>query len=265
MDYENGFADGDGVKIHYIGKLLPNKPTILFIPGLMMPGAIWKKQLDYFSKCYSIVAIDPRSQGDSTQTSEGNYIDSRAKDIKAVIDHLKLKSVILVGWSLAVSEIVSYLNQFGAENVPAVILVDGLAGIDVNSPSFKMKVDFWSQFQKNRIVNTRNFVRGLFAQPQAENYLEELTSSALKTPTNTVMSLIYDYLLTDYRTTFPNIKNPTLIITFNAPWLNLIKEMQRLIPHSQLEIIENAGHALFVDQPQQFNQILEKFLLNVLQ
>ncbi len=56
-----------------------------------MPAWIWEKQLDYFSKDYTVVAMDPRSQGESTLTSKGQYQAGRAEDIKAVIDQLQLK------------------------------------------------------------------------------------------------------------------------------------------------------------------------------
>jgi pimeloyl-ACP methyl ester carboxylesterase len=36
--------------------------------------------------------------------------------------------------------------------------------------------------------------------------------------------------------------------------------MQSKIQGSKLEVIENAGHAVFVDKPQAFNQALEAFL-----
>lgn len=42
-----------------------------------------------------------------------------------------------------------------------------------------------------------------------------------------------------------------------------MRNMQQLIPHSQLEIIPNAAHAVFVDQPEQFNNVVKKFIINL--
>ena len=36
--------------------------------------------------------------------------------------------------------------------------------------------------------------------------------------------------------------------------------VQSKIPRAKLEVIPDAGHALFMDKPQTFNQTLEKFL-----
>ena len=139
---KSGFVKtADGVKIHYLEAdedrvtlkpasterpmdegsraLRPQKAlSILFVPGWTMPAWIWQKQIDYFAKNYRVLAMDPRSQGDSTMTSEGLYPAARARDIKAVVDQLHLAPVVLVGWSMAVTEVAAYVDQFGTSNLP---------------------------------------------------------------------------------------------------------------------------------------------------
>jgi non-heme chloroperoxidase len=264
--WKQGVIDSDGVKIHYISNAIPasreqtNFPSLLFIPGLSMPAWIFEKQLQYFSQKYLVLAMDPRSQGDSSQTPEGQYAASRAQDIKAIVDQLHLKPVVLIGWSLAVSEVVSYLDQFGSDGIAAVVLIDGVVGYDLCSPTMPMVQKYWIDFQKNRSNNTSEFVQSMFKQTQTKEYLDTLTAASLRTPTNTFMTLVYNMIFTDLRPSLPAINTPTLIFTIKDSWLDNIKEMQKLIPNSRLEIIENAGHALFVDQPDQFNKILENFL-----
>lgn len=263
--FESGFINHGDVSIHFLAKKnlqAENQPALLFVPGCMMPAWIWKEQLNYFSKHYTVVAMDPRSQGESSQTSEGQYAEVRAKDIKAVIDQLHLKPVVLIGWSLAVCEVVSYLDQFGGDGIAGIVLVDGFAGLEPGSETFHLMTSYWSQFQKKRAEKTEEFVKGMFQQPQKEEFYRCLIDNALKTPTNTVMALIYNFILMDYRPTLPKIQVPTLVVSIHAPWLEAIKDIQKAIPKSRLEIIDNAGHALFIDQPQQFNHTLEKFLEN---
>lgn len=45
--------------------------------------------------------MDPRGQGNSSKTCQGNTIRRNAQDIKELIDHLGLEHVVLLGWSLA--------------------------------------------------------------------------------------------------------------------------------------------------------------------
>ncbi|MGC1476594.1 MAG: alpha/beta hydrolase, partial [Terriglobales bacterium] len=57
------FKTSDGVRIHYL-EAGSGRP-IVFIPGWTMPAWIWQKQIDEFSKKYHVIAVDPRSQGES--------------------------------------------------------------------------------------------------------------------------------------------------------------------------------------------------------
>src|SRR5580704_2417021 len=101
------FTTSDGVKLHYLES--GAGPSILFVPGWTMPANIWQPQIDYFSRHYHVVAIDPRSQGDSEKTPDGNYPGRRAQDYKELIDHLGGSPVVMVGWSLGVQESLTYV------------------------------------------------------------------------------------------------------------------------------------------------------------
>lgn len=262
--WSTGYVEYDHLKIFYIkndlSQAISNNPTLLFIPGISMPSWIFEKQLLHFSKKYPVLAMDPHSQGKSTQTTEGNYAAAHAKDIRAVITQLKLKNVVLIGWSMAVTEILSYIEQFGTDNIVGIVLIDGFVGMDANSDTQKMMLSYWKEFQKDRVKNTAQFVQGLFRQPQSQEYLKNLTNASLVTPTNTFMTLLYNLLLTDYRPVLSTIKLPALVIGIDAPWKDDIKQIANLLPNSHFEVVPNAAHAVFVDQPNQFNQIVERFL-----
>src|SRR5277367_3748319 len=66
-----GPGSGPGLSVGGGGSVTKaqQKVSILFVPGWTMPGWIWEKQIVRFSREYRVVAMDPRSQGESTQTS----------------------------------------------------------------------------------------------------------------------------------------------------------------------------------------------------
>lgn len=262
VQIKNGFIESQGVKLHYLAKNLEDvtKTSLLFVPGVMMPAWIWEKQLDYFSKDYRVVAMDTRSQGDSEQTTEGHYAFSLAKDIKAVVEALKLERLVLIGWSLAVAEVVNFAAHFGEDKLKGLVLVDGLTGIDPTVPFYQATLDYWGSFQEDRITKTKAFVREIFKRQQTEDYYEKLTEVALRTPTNTVMALIDNYLLQDFRPLLSRIDVPTLIVTVEGPRLSYMKAIKQQLRHSSLEVLTTAGHALFVDEPEQFNSLLDQFI-----
>ena len=94
---------------------------MFFEPGGNMPAWMWDPQIQYFAGHYHVVALDPRSQGDSDKPLEGNSPERRAQDIKELVDHLKLAPVVLVGWPLAAPELLSYAEQFGGGQVRAYV------------------------------------------------------------------------------------------------------------------------------------------------
>ncbi len=257
----SGFVNSNGVRIHYLAKNLEErKPlTLLFVPGVMMPAWIWEKQLAYFSKNYTVVAIDPRSQGESDQVAEGHYAYGRAQDIHSVVEALHLQPLVLIGWSIAVGEVINYAVHFG-KALKGLVLVDGLSGIDPSVPFYEWTVDYWTQFQVNREKSTREFMKLILTQPQPETYTEKLYEVAMKTPTNTLMTLIENYILQDYRPLWPQLKLPVWIAAIEGQRLEYMQQMQRAIPQAQLTVFKEAGHALFVDQPEQFNHALEGFI-----
>ena len=51
-----------------------------------MPAWIGDPQIQYFAEHYHVVALDPRSQGDSDKPLEGNSPERRAQDIKELDD-----------------------------------------------------------------------------------------------------------------------------------------------------------------------------------
>ena len=132
---KSGFVTtSDNARIHYLEakpKHLDRGPAILFVPGLMTPGWIWEYQLAHFGKQYRTIAIDPRSQGFSSKPVEGHYPAARARDIKSVLDQLRVESVVIVAATSAVAEVISYVDQFGTQRLAGLVLVNGIAGFSL--------------------------------------------------------------------------------------------------------------------------------------
>lgn len=261
----SGFiATPDGVRIHYLEAgptaRARKSPAILFVPGWTMPAEIWEKQIPYFAQSRRVVAMDPRSQGLSTQTAEGNYPEVRARDIKAVVDQLKLAPVVLVGWSMGVMDLAAYAGQFPLDGIAGLVLVDGNAGQDLTPDTVRDYLEFSWSFQKDRRAATAGFVRSMYKKPQSEAYYQRITRAALETPTNSALAMVMGMFSVDRRPILAKITRPTLIVASGTHGRKLQEDMQRRIPRSRLVFFENAAHALFVDEADRFNALLEEFM-----
>ncbi|MEA2542141.1 MAG: non-heme chloroperoxidase [Acidobacteriaceae bacterium] len=252
------FITSDGVKLHYLESGAGS--TILFVPGWTMPAEIWQPQIEYFSKTYHVVAVDPRSQGASDKPAEGNYPSRRAQDYRELIDHLGGSPVILVGWSLAVHEALTYVEMYGTDKLSALVLVD----LNVDTPSTQeerhRRYTMLHNFQADRKQFAATFVRGMYHKPQTEQYLESVIAASLKTPTNSAVAMLAEYAVkNDLRPALPKLNIPVLaaMTENNRSSAELITSA---VPGSKAEVFEDAGHCLFVDDADRFDTVLATFL-----
>jgi microsomal epoxide hydrolase len=256
---KSGFiTTGDGVSLHYLES--GNGPAILFVPGWTMPAEIWEPQIRYFAREYRVVAMDPRSQGESAQTTEGHYPARRARDIREVVDQLKLAPVVLVGWSLGVGEVLVYVDQFGTATLRAVVLVDGNIGGEADPLFVAQRWAWLKEVQQNRKEATERFVRGMYRKRQSEAYYRKIIAASLKTPTNTAVALLSNvYSGADWRPALAKLDCPVLY-TVTPALTSQSRMLKAKLPEARVEIFEDCGHALFVDDAERFNKVLEEFL-----
>jgi non-heme chloroperoxidase len=255
---DGSFTTSDGVRLHYLES--GAGPTILFVPGWTMPAEIWQPQIEYFSRNYHVVAVDPRSQGASDKPAEGNYPGRRAQDYKELIDHLGSSPVVFVGWSLAVYEAMAYVEMFGTYKLSALVLVD-MRTYDPSSPEARdRRYEMFHNFQADRKNFAATFVRGMYHKPQSEEYLERVTEASLKTPTNSAIALLAELAVkNDHRAALAKIKIPVLA-AMTATNRSEVEHITAAVPGAQGEVFEDAGHCLFVDDADRFNTVLESFL-----
>jgi microsomal epoxide hydrolase len=255
----DGFlTTSDGIRIHYLEA--GSGPAIVFVPGWTMPGRIWEPQIKYFSRTNHVIAIDPRSQGESGHTDEGNDPQRRATDIRELIDRLHLAPAVLVGWSLGVRESLTYTEMFGTSGLRAVVLVDGEVWTKESPETNQMHADFIHSVETNRVKFTEQFVHTMYKKPQSEAYLSSLAADSLKVPTSVAVALLADlYLRNDMRPALAKIDVP-LLLAVRTAHQDQAEIVRSVLPSATVEVFGDAGHALFVDDAERFNRVLETFL-----
>jgi non-heme chloroperoxidase len=239
-------------------------PAILFVPGWTMPAWIWQKQIDYFSSDYRVVAMDPRSQGESSQTSDGLYPAARARDIEAVIEKLQLAPVVVVGWSMGVTEISAYLAQFGSQDIAAIVLVDGYAG-GLHPGEAESTLQLLNSILVDRHKALTEFMNNvMFKKPQPAEYIARLVKASDITPTDAAVALLVGMYGTDYKAALLKNTKPVLICAADGSiFASQLADLHKQLPAARYEIFTGAGHTLFVDDPDKFNGLLEDFLVDL--
>lgn len=241
--------------------------TILFVPGWATTTAVWRDQIAAFSSKARVVAIDPRSQGFSTIATSANTPERRARDLREVIRSLSLSNVVLVGWSQGVQDVAAYASAFEGEQIAGYVLVDSTLGAGaaaaVASPeSLKLlleRLELYGRYPKEYL---RGMMAAIIRTPEGRARVDELVELGLRTPPDIGISmLLMDFIIVDRRAALKKFNRPTLVIAArDSDDLEAQRSMAREISGARFEIVEQAGHAVFLDQPARFNRLLADFV-----
>ncbi|WP_349779386.1 alpha/beta hydrolase [Xanthomonas sp. WHRI 7065] len=124
----------DGANIFYKdwGKGQP----VVFSHGWPLSADAWDAQMLFMGQHgFRVIAHDRRSHGRSSQTWDGNDMDTYADDLAAVIEQLDLQDAILVGHSTGGGEVAHYIGRYGSKRVAKVVLVGAVPPQMVKSPT----------------------------------------------------------------------------------------------------------------------------------
>jgi len=250
------FTTSDGVRLHYLEA--GHGQTIVFVPGWTMPAWIFTPQMETFARRYHVVAFDPRGQGDSAVAPDGYEPGRRGQDIAELISHLGPAPVLLVGWSLGVLDSLAYVHEHGDARIAGLVLIDNSVGED--PPPVPPKHPPHPLKKPPREASMHDFVRAMFARPQPAAYLDRLTEACLRTPAPAAKALLsYPVPRTYWKEAVYSTAKPVLYVVrprFEAQASNLAAHD----PAAESVVWRDVGHALFVDNPEKFDALLQDFI-----
>ena len=267
------FRTSDGLSLHYYqAGPQHSASTVLLLPGWSMPASLWNAQWKALAVRHRVLALDPRGQGLSEFPAPLDEplwsIDRRADDVRELLrslDRASTSRLILVGWSLGALELLHALQREPAlaARVAAVVLVDSSVG--EGEPGAAS--GFRAALQADRRAALESFIRAIFVQPQSENRINELLQGALRLPLQTSLDLFPTDVPREYwRNAARSLAMPLLyVVTPQFAQQAALLEAARMQAGRpvQTAVFESAGHALFVDQAEPFNNLLEEFLLTL--
>jgi non-heme chloroperoxidase len=258
---------GNGVSLRVIeaGKA-GDGAVLVFIPGWSTGGDIWHHQVDTFATTHRVIAFDPRSQGESTKTTSGNTPEIRAQDLHALLERLGVRHPVLIGWSQGVQDIAAYVERYGTKDLAGIVLVDaavsdGTEGMATRAQETAAQFKMFAVYQAHQKEYLGGMMRAIISKPQRDDAIEGLVSTGMKTPPDVgVGMLIADIFGVNRTPALKKIDCPTLIIAAaKSGELTRQQAAANQIPRARLEKVEDAGHAVFVDQPDRFEELLKSF------
>ncbi|WP_299006282.1 alpha/beta hydrolase [uncultured Shewanella sp.] len=275
--YSHYFSTNDGVKLHYLDK--GKGPPLLLLPTWNISCRIFKYQLEALSDQYRILALDMRGHGLSEKVNYGYKVHRFAKDLQDFIKHLQLSELNLLGHNFGATVICSYLELFGFSSISKLIFIDR-AAVPMMNP-------IWTQTEIQRygptsdpkslenlcyeITTTQEdhfmkiFFNTMVTHLAKDKHKELILKNSDTIPKKGAASLLFDAFYQDWRTLFPRITKPTLIIGGRASLISASSQIwtSQQIPNAKLIIFEEdegGKHFPFVENSKKFNRVIDKFI-----
>lgn len=251
----------------------PEKDWVVFVHGAGGSSTIWYRQIRDFKKHFNVLLLDLRGHGKSKHFLEKYVIEDYtfqdvAGDILEVLDHLKIEKAHFIGISLG-TIIIRSLGEFAPERIKSLTLGGAIIRLNIRSKFlmwfgyvFKKLVPYmwlYSFFAWTIMPYRRHrFSRSLFIQEAKRLAQKEfLRWYQLTLEVNPLLRYFNE----------KELKIPTLYIMGDEDHMFLPQVRKVVTYHefSQLEVLDNCGHVVNVDQTELFNQISIKFISNPLQ
>jgi pimeloyl-ACP methyl ester carboxylesterase len=248
---------------------------IIFIPGWTMSTKVYARQLEHFadSDRFRAITYDPRGQGLSTKTLEGHTYQQHGRDLKAFMDKLNLSGVVLAGWSWGVLDQFAYINQSGAENLKAAIIIDGSpksTGLDNSTDWVWYRKDDADGFRQwftmgpleDRATFNAEFAKWMLEDQSTESlaWVDEISSQT----SSTVAALLNEtgaYL--DYSKDLVGLEGKVpLLYVVREEWGEVVNKWAKENTPTA-EVVPMGKHLMFWERASEFNAVLDKFLERV--
>ncbi|MFF0225855.1 alpha/beta fold hydrolase [Streptomyces sp. NPDC004629] len=269
-----GQENSDAIELYYEDHG-SGRPVVL-IHGYPLNGHSWEKQERVLLEAgYRVITYDRRGFGQSSQPTVGYDYDTFAADLKALLDHLDLQDVALVGFSMGTGEVTRYLGRYGSERVAKAALLgaippfllktaDNPEGVDasvfdgIKAAVLKDRPAYFKDFLDN-FYNVDMYAGTRISDQAWQNSFNVAVSASAWAAYACVGTW-----LEDFRADLPKIDVPTLLIHGDAdrilPYENTAKRLPGLIKDLTFVTVEGGPHNIAWTHPEEVNKALLDFL-----
>lgn len=196
------------------------------------------QQIPVLSKQYKVIAVDTRGQGKSKDTSRKDFTYIIfADDLKALVDHLKLDKINIVGWS------------------------------DGGNTGLEFALKYPEHLNKLITIGANAFPDGVEKKlmDRFTDDMTKLTQSNLPEPFKSNERRLLKIMLTEPKISKENlnaIKSPVLIIAGDRDVIrpDHTEYLSKQIPNAALKIYKDTTHMVPYEKPDELNADILRFL-----
>lgn len=249
---------------------------VLFVHGIGGNASNWQSQVKALAETHNVAALDLRGYGSSALGRKQTHIDDYCDDILKVMHHFGARKLVIVGLSMG-SWIATSFAMRHPQLLAGLVLAGGCtgmseAGVDERTRFLQARAEPLSKGKTP--AEFADAVVELISGPSAsEQHRSTLHASMSEISSETYLDALTCFCNPVERFDYSRISCPVLLVTGEHDRLaspeeirtvshkmySTIDETQRL-PDIRFEVISDAGHLCNLEQPEQFNSLLQVFL-----
>jgi pimeloyl-ACP methyl ester carboxylesterase len=247
---------------------------LLLVHGSLCDQRIWSAQLEALAGRYRVLALSLRHFWPEQWDGKGDGYEIRrhAEDIAALIDHLGAGPVHLLGHSRG-GHVCFRVAQHHPDLIRALILAEPGGQLDpalADHGTPPPGADLGQMFEDSANLIARGetdaglelFVTAV-GGPKAWKYASEAFKAMARDNAATIIGQAREARLTFMRAEIESIEMPVLLIggaLTRGHFPKVLDAMERLMPDAERVTIEGAGHPMYEQRPQAFNDAVLGFL-----
>ncbi len=267
-------ASGNSVNLYY-QDYGSGKPVV-FIHGWPLNHEMWEYQLSVLpTNKLRCIAYDRRGFGKSDRPWENYDYDTLADDLKALLDQLDLKEVVLVGFSMGGGEIARYIGKYGTTRIAKVVLISAVTPFMLKTADNPEGVDkknfdeMIAKIKEDRPAFLANFAKHFYGvdkvkQAVSQEILDWNQTLCLMSSSKASTECVRSFSETDFRNDLTKIDVPVLIIHGDADQTVPIaisgNKTAKSLPKAKYMVYKNAPHGLFITEKDKLNKDLIDFI-----
>lgn len=264
IPYTEEWVDTEYGQAHVITAGKEDGKPLFLLPGLFADATMWYANAKALSEEYKIYAPDMMNFAGKSIPSAKTVKNSEdyALWFKALLNHYEYKETAIAGLSYG-SWTAMAIAKENPELISAMILIDpceSFAKMDggIAWKGFKAFVFFPSREKYARFFQ---WMGGGYSDPNMDLWFEHLLNAIEFTTAK--ISRVPQGLFN--KEEFSRMKMPVQVLAAGKPIIykspeQFSKAVKESLPHGEMHIIPDAGHALNMEKPEEVNTLMLDFL-----
>ncbi|TXT55058.1 MAG: Soluble epoxide hydrolase [Promethearchaeota archaeon] len=269
------FADVNEIQLYY--EIHGEGYPLFMLHGYGATSKVWIAQIDALSEHFKVITYDQRSSGKSEHPNEDYKLDTLVEDLKGLMEFLKVEKTHLMGQSMGGWVSQNFVLKYPDKGNKLVLIGTNHKGaglqilkntlIDLHELAKNDKEEAFWKYAK--LMHHRSYLKAMQENPSkrfydlwsAEDLIEEFIGNNM---------VPEDYERFEKAGSMHDVLDRLSEITQSAILIGgandkmspklVLDQMHEALPNSQLEIIDRAGHHVFIEVAPTVNQLIIDFL-----